>query len=229
MPEQQLSSAYEEMLKNFETQDDSVLQPLKNAVKNAEDAISLLHRRDEYGRLPLLDDKQKARLMELHLALGREAEKLISSGLPETQKDAVRSLSALAAENYRHLRNYRPSGTLQTLPELLDKARTYVVDARQGSLISTVHANQNVRQPLTFLTDSGVELTGVFTPLKRATVWQNWTENSIKLPRPPKTPAMTSLQTWRGISCAAWIRRRPPLCWICPKTRTTAPGLAPSS
>ena len=41
--------------------------------------MSPLHRRDEYGRLPLLDDKRKTELMELHLALGREAEKLISS------------------------------------------------------------------------------------------------------------------------------------------------------
>lgn len=198
MPEQQLSSAYEEMLKNFEKRDDPVLQPLENAVKNAEDAISLLHRRDEYGRLPLLDDKQKARLMELHLALGREAEKLIASGLPETQKDAVRSLSALAAENYRHLRNYRPSGTLQTLPELLDKARTYVVDARQGSLISTVHANQNVRQPLTFLTDSGVELTGVFTPLKRATVWQNWTDKFDQIAAAAKSAGNDQLANLAG-------------------------------
>ena len=175
MPEQQLLSAYEAMLQNFENRDDSVLLPLKNAVKNVEDVMALLHRRDEYGRLPLLDAKRKTELMELHLALGREAEKLISSSLPESQKDAVRSLSAIAADNYRHLRSYRPSGTLQTLPELLDKARTYVVDARQGELVSKVNANQNVRQPLTFLTETGVEVTGVFTPMKRTTVWQNWT------------------------------------------------------
>ena len=188
MPEQQLLSAYEAMLQNFENRDDAALLPLKEAVKNVEDAMSPLHQRDEYGRLPLLDDKRKTELMELHLALGREAEKLISSNLPENQKDAVRSLSAMAADNYRHLRSYRPTGTLQTLPELLEKARTYVVDVRQGELVSKVNANQNVRQPLTFLTESGVEVTGVFTPLKRTTVWQNWTDKLEKVANAAKGP-----------------------------------------
>ncbi len=198
MPKQQLLSAYEAMLQNFENRDDSVLLPLKNAVKNVEDVMALLHRRDEYGRLPLLDAKRKTELMELHLTLGREAEKLISSNLPENQKDAVRSLSAMAADNYRHLRSYRPSGTLQTLPEMLDKARTYVVDARQGELVSTVKANQNVRQPLTFLTESGVEVTGVFTPLKRTTVWQNWTDKLEKVANAAKGPNAEKIKNLMG-------------------------------
>ena len=198
MPKQQLLSAYEAMLQNFENRDDSVLLPLKNAVKNVEDVMALLHRRDEYGRLPLLDAERKTELMELHLTLGRETEKLISSNLSENQKDAVRSLSAMAADNYRHLRSYRPSGTLQTLPELLDKARTYVVDARQGELVSTVKANQNVRQPLTFLTESGVELTGVFTPLKRTTVWQNWTDKLEKAANAAKGPNAAKIKNLMG-------------------------------
>ena len=198
MPKQQLLSAYEAMLQNFENRDDSVLLTLKNAVKNVEDVMALLHRRDEYGRLPLLDAERKTELMELHLTLGRETEKLISSNLSENQKDAVRSLSAMAADNYRHLRSYRPSGTLQTLPELLDKARTYVVDARQGELVSTVKANQNVRQPLTFLTESGVELTGVFTPLKRTTVWQNWTDKLEKAANAAKGPNAAKIKNLMG-------------------------------
>ena len=40
MPEQQLLSAYEEMLQNFENRDDAALLPLKEAVKNVEDAMS---------------------------------------------------------------------------------------------------------------------------------------------------------------------------------------------
>ena len=173
MPEHQLSSAYEKMLDLFQNQDNAVLKPLHDAVQTVEKTISALHQRDKYGKLPLLNSDQKDLLMTQHLAVGQAADKLISSELPEEQKNAIRELSGMAAENYRQLRNYSPRSP-HSLPDILAWARTFVVDARQGKLNTTVNANQNVRQPLTFLTDKGAEVTGVFTPLKRTTVWQDW-------------------------------------------------------
>jgi hypothetical protein len=176
MPEQSLLSAYQKMVKELENQDLTSLQPLYQAVEKVEEAMQPFHRRDEsYGMLPLLDEEKKADLMQLHLELGRTAEKLIASELPEAQKDAVRNLSALAAGNYRQLRSCNLSRGSKTLPEVLDAARTYVVDTRKANLNKHIGCAQNARQPLTFLMDNGMEVTGVFTARKDIAVWDNWT------------------------------------------------------
>ena len=145
-----------------------------HAVKAADDAMSALHRRDKYGRIPLLRGDQRDELVRLHEALGKEAEALIAGdAIPEEHKDAVRKLAALGSANLRHLRNYDPAQP-STLPELLETVRTLTLDTRGTELKDKLGSAQNSRQPLTFLDDTGREITGVFTPRKDSDIWDRW-------------------------------------------------------
>lgn len=151
-----------------------VFQPFFAAVKAADDAMSELHRRDRYGRVPLLTAKKRDALLRLHETLGREAEALIAgNAVPEEKKDAVKKIAALASSNYRHLRSYDPAEP-RSLPELLEEVRTRTLDTRGTELKDKLGNAQNSRQPLTFLDDRGREITGVFTPRKDSDIWERW-------------------------------------------------------
>ena len=149
-------------------------QPFFNAVKAADDAMSALHRRDKYGRIPLLRGDKRDELVRLHEALGREAEALIAGdAVPEEHKDAVKKLAALGSANLRHLRNYDPAEP-RSLPELLEDVRTLTLDTRGAQLKKKLGSAQNSRQPLTFLDDKGREIVGIFTPRKDHRIWESW-------------------------------------------------------
>ena len=137
-------------------------QPFFNAVKAADDAMSALHRRDRFGRIPILTGDR------------REAEALIAgNAVPEEHKDAVKKLAALGSANARHLRNYDPTEPC-TLPELLEDVRTLTLDTRGAQLKKKLGSAQNSRQPLTFLDDKGREIVGIFTPRKDHRIWESW-------------------------------------------------------
>ena len=171
----ELLTAYEQFYEQMKQNELlPVLQPFFEAVKAAEDAMSELHRRDRYGRIPLLSAAKRDQLLQLHEALGREAEKLIAgNALSEEKKDAVKKLAALGASNYRHLRSYDPAEP-RSLPELLEDVRTLTLDTRGAELKAKLGSAQNSRQPLTFLDDKGREITGVFTPRKDSDIWDRW-------------------------------------------------------
>ena len=149
-------------------------QPFFNAVKAADDAMSALHRRDRFGRIPILTGDRRDELVRLHEALGREAEALIAgNAVPEEHKDAVKKLAALGSANLRHLRNYDPAEP-RSLPELLEDVRTLTLDTRGAQLKKKLGSAQNSRQPLTFLDDKGREIVGIFTPRKDHRIWDRW-------------------------------------------------------
>ena len=77
----QYYEAYEEFYKSLK--DQSALrhfQPFVQSIQAVEAEISRLHRRDRFGRLPLLNAEARRNLLTLHESLGREAEKLIAGG-----------------------------------------------------------------------------------------------------------------------------------------------------
>ena len=175
MPKSELLSEYERFLNSLSNKKEKQLyQPFFDAVKAADDAMSALHRRDKYGRIPQLKAENRDTLMRLLETLGVRAEALIADqAVSEVNKDAVKKIAALAANNYRHLRNYNPNEA-RSLPELLEDARTLTLDTRGVDLEDQVGGNQNQRQPLTFLDDNGRTVVGVFTPKRTVNVWENY-------------------------------------------------------
>ena len=169
-----LLTEYEKFLSQLQNEEEKKLfQPFFAAVKAADEAMSLLSRRDQYGRIPLLNAVKKAELLRLYEALGIEAEALVANKeIPERRKDMVKKLAALGSVDYRTLHNYDPAKP-RSVPELLDEARTLTVDIRSAELPlkDAMGDAQNKRQPLTFLDDKGREITGLFTPKKVADSW----------------------------------------------------------
>ena len=75
----ELLTAYEQFYEQMKQNELlPVLQPFFDTVKAAEDAMAEIHRRDRFGRIPLLSAAKRDQLLRLHEALGREAEKLIA-------------------------------------------------------------------------------------------------------------------------------------------------------
>lgn len=179
-----LLTAYEEYMAGLENdQERAAFQPFYEAVKQADDAMSALHRRDRYGRIRLLGAEERERLMQLHEALGLEAERLLADGaIPVKRKDAVRKIAAIGAANYRHLRSYDPKERM-TLPELLEDVRTLTIDTRGTTLKEELGSEQNKRQPLSFLDDKGRVITGLFTKKKYTNVWSDIKSSMELLPR----------------------------------------------
>ena len=186
MPKSEILTAYEEFYEELKgTEYLQQFQPFFDAIKAADDAMSALHQRDRYGRIPLLTAERRDMLMQLHEALGREAETLIANeAVPEEKKDVVKKLASLGAANYRHFRAYDPKHPV-SLPELLEDVRTLTLDTRDAVLKRKMGAVQNARQPLTFIDDSGKEITGLFTPKKVSNIWKHM-EDMLKA-NVPKT------------------------------------------
>ncbi len=172
MPKSDLMTEYELLYE--ELRHENALAPFQaffKAVKEADDAMGRLSRRDQYGRMPALTAERKKHLMDLHMALAQAAEDLIANqAISPARKDAVKKISALGANYYRHLQSYDPAAR-KSLPEILEQARTLTLDLRHVELADTMGGEQSKRQPLTFLDDKGREITGVFTPQKHTDVW----------------------------------------------------------
>ena len=177
---------YESFEQFYESlKDQSALQHFQgffSAIQKVEDEISRLHTRDRrFGRIPLLTAEARRNLLSLHESLGKEAESLIAGNqISAEQKAMVAKISGLASRNYRHLNAYDPAQP-RRLSEILEDARTLTLDTRGLKLNETVGSNQNRRQPLTFLDDSGRKVTGVFTPKNELRVWENWEQSIQKL------------------------------------------------
>ena len=143
-----------------------------DAVRNAEREIARLHTPDGFRRIPAVTQESRQRLMELHRKIGQAAEEVYRSEGNEERKRLVKKITALAAGNHRALQRYDPQEP-KSLPELLESVRTLKVDTRGSVLREPVGANQNKRQPLTFLDEQGREITGLFTPEKKANHWDS--------------------------------------------------------
>lgn len=142
-----------------------------DAVRNAEREIARLHTPDGFRRIPAVTQESRQRLMELHRKIGQAAEGVYRSEGNEERKRLVKKITALAAGNHRALQRYDPQEP-KSLPELLESVRTLKVDTRGSVLREPVGANQNKRQPLTFLDEQGREITGLFTPTKKIDHWE---------------------------------------------------------
>ena len=152
--------------------EDPSYQAYLDAVRNAEREIARLHTPDGFRRIPAVTQESRQRLMELHRKIGQAAEGVYRSEGNEERKRLVKKITALAAGNHRALQRYDPQEP-KSLPELLESVRTLKVDTRGSVLREPVGANQNKRQPLTFLNGQGREITGLFTPAKKADHWDS--------------------------------------------------------
>ena len=159
--------SYEELLQQLGEDATPAQQEFVQAIREAEERMSLLHQPDKTGRIPLLDEKGKLELMELHRNIGKKAEMLLPAEKDPERKKLVSKLNALASNNYAQLLSYDPRHP-KTLPTLLEDVRTMTVDLRSISLDGTQKGGLNSRQPITFMNVDGKSVSGLFTPKREA-------------------------------------------------------------
>ena len=159
--------SYEELVKQLEDNATPAQQEFINAIRKAEDRMAELHKPDQTGRIPLLDENAKQELMALHMQIGKAADNLLPEEENPERKELVEKLNALASANYAHLLSYDPKEP-KTLPTLLEDVRTMTVDLRNISLDSTQKGSINSRQPITFMNVDGKPISGLFTPMRKS-------------------------------------------------------------
>ena len=142
------------------------------AISATDEKLSALNRKVN-GSYPVVTDRDQRVLAGAHATIGQAGEQLLAKGVSDELKQKVLKLMDVAAKNARMLKAYNPDKERKTLPRLLEDAQTVTLDTRGAELFDTMAGAQSSRQPVSYLDDQGKKVTGVFTPIKVATYWDD--------------------------------------------------------
>ncbi len=139
-------------------------------LKAVEEKTAALHVKKQ-GAAPLVTAEDRQQLMDMNMDVGMAAEDVIKNETDKDVREKVRMIAALASGNHAMLKQYDPAVEDKSLPTILEDVRTVTLDLRGAELKGTMGAMSNKRQPVTFLTDKGTPMTGLFTPKKQPHHW----------------------------------------------------------
>ena len=142
------------------------------AISATDEKLSALNRKVN-GSYPVVTDRDQRVLAGAHAAISQAGEQLLAKDVGEELKQKVLKLMDVAAKNARMLKAYKPDKERKTLPRLLEDAQAVTLDTRGAELYDTLSGAQSSRQPISYLDDQGNKVTGVFTPKKITTYWDD--------------------------------------------------------
>lgn len=144
-----------------------------DALDKVNQKMSALYQPDNYGRIPLVTEADRADLIRLHEDLGVAAEKALlkPDSMDKETADTLKKLNGLNNMYRSAMRGYDPKEK-KALHTIHEEMRAPVIDTRDTQLKAQLGGAVSKRQPLTFLDPRGKEITGVFIPEK----YENGTE-----------------------------------------------------
>ena len=125
------------------------------------------------GLLPVVTERDQNHLLGAHAAISQTAQNLLDAGVSEELKQKVLKLMDVASKNNRMLKAYKPKTERKTIQNLLEDAQAVTLDTRGTEFVGKMTGAQSNRQPISYLDDNGKKVTGVFTPKKVATFWDD--------------------------------------------------------
>lgn len=142
---------------------------LLGALQNYETQTANFRQLRRRKKLPLVTAQDKARLLELHEAIGSAAEELLKDEEEsKALKDIIKKITALSSGSYQALLQYDPAKEPKTLSSLEEEVRTLTL--HQGSVVlggvESLSGIQSERIPLSFLDAKGKRISGVFSRKK---------------------------------------------------------------
>ncbi len=140
-------------------------QKLLTALKKYNDETARLRQPDQFGRIPLIDEEEKKKLMKLHREIAKNSEAVIHhySTEPEVQQ-LVTNISSLASSNLNTLTSYDPKAAPKSLASLEEDTRSLTLDMRNAPEADKLGGAMSQRQVISFVDDKGKVITGLFTP-----------------------------------------------------------------
>ena len=147
-------------------------QTFAAAISATDEKLSALNRKVN-GGYPVVTDRDQRVLTGAHATIAQAGERLLAKGVNDVLKQKVLKLMDVAAKNARMLKAYKPEKEQKTLPRLLEDAQAVTLDTRGAELFDTMSGAQSSRQPISYLDDQGKKVTGVFTPKRITTYWND--------------------------------------------------------
>lgn len=163
---------YNELYSQLSQMQSQELQPYLAAMRALDEQMKELSKPDRQGLPPLLDAERLQTLMKAYSNAAEQAEKYFSAvpeaaGAQHPERELVRRISGIISHDMRALTEYRneldadPEAKRQSLPSLIENARTFTVDLSSVKLKSR-NGQMSERLPME-ITVNGKKLQGMFT------------------------------------------------------------------
>jgi len=166
------TSEYNELYSQLSQMQSPELQPYLAAMRALDEQMKELSKPDRQGLPPLLDAERLQTLMKAYSNAAEKAEKYFSAvpeaaGAQHPERELVRRISGIISRDMRALTEYRneldadPEAERQSLPSLIENARTFTVDLSSVKIKSR-NGHMSERLPME-ITVNGKKLQGMFT------------------------------------------------------------------
>ena len=163
---------YNELYSQLSQMQSPELQPYLAAMRALDEQMKELSKPDRQGLPPLLDAERLQTLMKAYSNAAEQAEKYFSAvpeaaGAQHPERELVRRISGIISRDMRALTEYRdeldadPEAKRQSLPSLIENARTFTVDLSSVKIKSR-NGHMSERLPME-ITVNGKKLQGMFT------------------------------------------------------------------
>ena len=163
---------YNELYSQLSQMQSPELQPYLTAMRALDEQMKELSKPDRQGLPPLLDAERLQTLMKAYSNAAQQAEKYFSAvpeaaGAQHPERELVRRISGIISHDMRALAEYRneldadPEAKRQSLPSLIENARTFTVDLSSAKIKSR-NGQLSERLPME-ITVNGKKLRGMFT------------------------------------------------------------------
>ena len=163
---------YNELYSQLSQMQSPELQPYLAAMRALDEQMKELSKPDRQGLPPLLDAERLQTLMKAYSNAAEQAEKYFSAvpeaaGAQHPERELVRRISGIISHDMRALTEYRneldadPEAERQSLPSLIENARTFTVDLSSVKIKSR-NGSLSERLPME-ITVNGKKLQGMFT------------------------------------------------------------------
>ena len=163
---------YNELYSQLSQMQSPELQPYLAAMRALDEQMKELSKPDRQGLPPLLDAERLQTLMKAYSNAAEQAEKYFSAvpeaaGAQHPERELVRRISGIISHDMRVLTEYRdeldadPEAKRQSLPSLIENARTFTVDLSSVKIKSR-NGHMSERLPME-ITVNGKKLQGMFT------------------------------------------------------------------
>ena len=163
---------YNELYSQLSQMQSPELQPYLATMRALDEQMKELSKPDRQGLPPLLDAERLQTLMKAYSNAAEQAEKYFSAvpeaaGAQHPERELVRRISGIISHDMRTLTEYRneldadPEAKRQSLPSLIENARTFTVDLSSVKIKSR-NGQMSERLPME-ITVNGKKLQGMFT------------------------------------------------------------------
>ena len=163
---------YNELYSQLSQMQSPELQPYLAAMRALDEQMKELSKPDRQGLPPLLDAEKLQTLMKAYSNAAEQTEKYFSAvpeaaGAQHPERELVRRISGIISHDMRVLTEYRdeldadPEAKRQSLPSLIENARTFTVDLSSVKIKSR-NGHMSERLPME-ITVNGKKLQGMFT------------------------------------------------------------------